>query len=336
MTANLPSGLTKMEEYLLPPDSADYDMMHAQLQDAAERYCQKQAKVCLNDLERRLLQRQQVPSFLTFLVAVILLNCVERMTALYYSFDPHAPSSAGSRPCSEPESSSVQPQDVGDMTNTHQGSSLPHLKKTSRQESDRTALPPDWPIAESPSLLWPQGFKFASLLQLLLRMRGLPPAIHIRDDGKLAILSSFNKAHPVEVTSSTEGGDSQQVLAALWIERTGLVASHLWRANDMTDLEAGREAWGGTLENGEKDGVEGQQVEGAQNEEDEGKNDDEGKKNDEDNNPEENNPTENGKSDEKNESDRMAQRGVGVGIGIGARAWDLRFIASLLLPVGTQ
>lgn len=209
-------------------DSPDYKIMHAQLQDAAERYCQKQAKTCLNELERRLLQRQQSSSFLTFLAAIILLNCVERMTALYYAFDPLADSASTDDVASKAPRNS--PPDEAMLDENSQ----------SRDHPDRN---PDWPLTESPSKFWPQGHTFSSLLQLLLRMRGLPPSIHIRDDGSLAVLSNLNKAYPVEVSSTSDGSDGQQTVAAQWIQRTGLRARDLWNAYKLSDQEANREAW---------------------------------------------------------------------------------------------
>lgn len=41
----------------------------------------------MNDLERRLLQRQQSGRFETFLVALILLSCVERTCWLFQTWD---------------------------------------------------------------------------------------------------------------------------------------------------------------------------------------------------------------------------------------------------------
>lgn len=217
------------------PDSPDYDVMHAQLQDAAERYCQKQAKSVLNEIERRLLQRQQSSTWLTFLGAVILLNCVERMTALYYSFDPLADSASAQ---ASPGSDHASPIS-GEHDRDH---SKPPDTGDEGKEPDRY---PDWPLSDPPSKFWPQGHVFANLLSMLLRMRGLPPSVHIHDDGSLAIVSNFNKAYPVEVTSSTDGGDSQQQLAAQWIERTGLRANELWRVYNLTPKELNQHAWGG-------------------------------------------------------------------------------------------
>jgi hypothetical protein len=45
------------------------------------------SKTVLNDLERRLLQRSSTSSFETFLTAIILLNCVEKSTWLFKSWE---------------------------------------------------------------------------------------------------------------------------------------------------------------------------------------------------------------------------------------------------------
>lgn len=222
-----------------PLNSEDYDIMHAQLQDAAERYCQKQAKTCLNELERRLLQRQQSSTFLTFLSAVIILNCVERMTALYCSFDPLSESTAAGL---STESSATPEADDAHMKNT-----TPPDTDAESKVPDRSS---DWPLADSPGKIWPQGHKFAKLLQLLLRMRGLPPTIHINDDGTLAIVSNFNKAYPVVINTNSDGGDSQQLLAAEWVHRTGLTARPLWRVQNLSEQELNKQAWGTKEEEG--------------------------------------------------------------------------------------
>ncbi|KAK4635341.1 hypothetical protein CLAFUW4_01217 [Fulvia fulva] len=60
----------------------------AQLLAMTESRCTVLAKIVTNEIERRLLQRQQVSRVSTFMSAVILLNCVERITGLYWSLDP--------------------------------------------------------------------------------------------------------------------------------------------------------------------------------------------------------------------------------------------------------
>lgn len=68
-------------------DSESYALICGQLRAATEKRAAHLSKLVMNDLERRLLQRQQSGWFETFLVAIILLNCVERATWLFHSWD---------------------------------------------------------------------------------------------------------------------------------------------------------------------------------------------------------------------------------------------------------
>lgn len=68
-------------------DSESYALMCGQLRAATEKRAAQLSKLVMNDLERRLLQRQQSCWFETFLVAIILLNCVERTTWLFRTWD---------------------------------------------------------------------------------------------------------------------------------------------------------------------------------------------------------------------------------------------------------
>lgn len=67
--------------------SEAYDLVCSQLRAAAEKRGAQLSKTVMNDLERRLLRRWQDSWFETFLVAIILLNCVERMCWLYRTWD---------------------------------------------------------------------------------------------------------------------------------------------------------------------------------------------------------------------------------------------------------
>ncbi|KAI9928802.1 hypothetical protein ASPWEDRAFT_168775 [Aspergillus wentii DTO 134E9] len=64
-----------------------YALLCSQLRAATEKRASQLSKSVMNDLERRLLQRQQSGWFETFLVAIILLNCVERTCWLFRSWD---------------------------------------------------------------------------------------------------------------------------------------------------------------------------------------------------------------------------------------------------------
>lgn len=66
---------------------ACYSLLTSQLRSSIEKRAQVLSKTLMNDLERRLLQRQQTSRFETFLMAVILLNCAERMAWSFQTWD---------------------------------------------------------------------------------------------------------------------------------------------------------------------------------------------------------------------------------------------------------
>ncbi|KAJ5279820.1 hypothetical protein N7478_005192 [Penicillium angulare] len=68
-------------------DSETYGLICSQLRAAMEKRAMQLSKSVINDLERRLLQRQKTGWFETFLVAIVLLNCVERTCWLFRSWD---------------------------------------------------------------------------------------------------------------------------------------------------------------------------------------------------------------------------------------------------------
>lgn len=115
-----------------------YNILHLQLNAAAEKKAAQISKSVLNDLERRLLQRSSTSSFETFLVAIILLNCVEKSTWLFKSWE---------------------------------------------QESFHAR----WPLDKTPHWYSSQGDKVSDMIQMLLRIRGIPPRTYNRiGDGVLA------------------------------------------------------------------------------------------------------------------------------------------------------
>ncbi|EEP78566.1 predicted protein [Uncinocarpus reesii 1704] len=64
-----------------------YALICGQLKAAVEKRAAKTSKAVLNRIEQRLLQKQRDGNFQTFLASVILLNCVERMSWLFYSWE---------------------------------------------------------------------------------------------------------------------------------------------------------------------------------------------------------------------------------------------------------
>lgn len=69
-------------------DEQSYQLICSQLRAAAEKRASHLSKGVMNDLERRLLQRTQGGWFETYLVAILLLNCVERGSWLFRTWAP--------------------------------------------------------------------------------------------------------------------------------------------------------------------------------------------------------------------------------------------------------
>jgi len=206
---------TEPGPHALGPARADYELIRAQLLDATERYCSTQGRAVMAELERRLLARQQTAAFVTFLVSIILLNCVERMSLLYRTFDPRASSSEGQLL----------------MNGT---------------EPSPPSTPPDWPLDAPPSAFWTQGQSFANLLHLLLRLRALPPRTIVRDNGTLMAIIN-GKPGPTAVSgdgSHADHVDTQQVMMAQWVDSTGVLAEELVAARDVgNDVVGSSRVW---------------------------------------------------------------------------------------------
>ncbi|KAK2775346.1 hypothetical protein FQN52_004030 [Onygenales sp. PD_12] len=64
-----------------------YSLICSQMRAAAERFASRISKTVLSKVEQRLLQKQRSGHFQTFLGAVILINCVERITWLFQMWD---------------------------------------------------------------------------------------------------------------------------------------------------------------------------------------------------------------------------------------------------------
>lgn len=142
-----------------------YNLIKLQLMGATEKRAACLARIIMNDLERRLLQRQQANAFETFLVAVILLACVERMCWLFRTWDV------------------TPPHTTSDPSETDLATALqsdPSLALARRH--------PKWPLDKSPAAFSQQGERFSDILNMLLKMRGVPPKPTARSsDGVLLV-----------------------------------------------------------------------------------------------------------------------------------------------------
>ncbi|OJD18834.1 hypothetical protein AJ78_01166 [Emergomyces pasteurianus Ep9510] len=68
-----------------------YALICAQMRAATERFAGRISKAVLSKIEQRLLQKQRSGHFRTFLGAVVLMNCVERMTWLFKKWESGEP-----------------------------------------------------------------------------------------------------------------------------------------------------------------------------------------------------------------------------------------------------
>jgi len=197
--------------FTLPLDPRSLGLIHSQLMAATESACHRLSKAVMNELERRLLQRQQVSAFATFISAVILFNCIERITAFYHSLDP------------TPLGTMTTP-----TTATLQDPTFPapsHPPSDSHTSDHR-------PTAQPLSTRWPQGPHFARLLTTLLRMRALPPRTNRTADNKLAVLQEPGPSVKLNGVAVREQQDADTVRAANWLDPLRL---------DIDDLRAKRD-----------------------------------------------------------------------------------------------
>jgi hypothetical protein len=158
--------------------ASSYNLIKMQLMGATEKRAACLARVVMNDLERRLLQRQQANPFETFLVAVILLACVERMCWLFRTWEVTSPATAGSSqqaPSAENDLAAALQADPTSSTAAHGTSQMP-------------ARHPRWPLDKTPAAFSQQGERFSDILNMLLKMRGVPPKPTPRNtDGMLVV-----------------------------------------------------------------------------------------------------------------------------------------------------
>lgn len=188
-----------------------YNLIHLQLRAATEKRAANLSKFVMNDIERRLLQRQQANPFETFLVAVILLACVERMCWYFKTWESSA---ALHSPTAEANGCKPQPPVDGNMASDSRPTLAQQLQQHAQQDRHQQPPPPPppaaeahsdpqprspqhphrapWPLDKPPAYYSQQAERFSDILHMLLRMRGVPPKtvstlIEPGKDGILAV-----------------------------------------------------------------------------------------------------------------------------------------------------
>ncbi|CAO2650306.1 Nn.00g015980.m01.CDS01 [Neocucurbitaria sp. VM-36] len=148
--------------------TASYDLIKMQLMGATEKRAACLARIVMNDLERRLLQRQQANPFETFLVAVILLACVERMCWLFRTWEVQPPITTSTETDTQVPTSTET-----DLASALQSASSPTV--SAQEPPYQPRRNPRWPLDKSPASFSQQGERFSDILNMLLKMRGVPP-----------------------------------------------------------------------------------------------------------------------------------------------------------------
>ena len=216
--------------------SDSYRLIKAQLMAGLESNCSKLSKTVINELERRLLRRQQVSRFATFLSAVILLNSVERITGFYRSMDTEGQQTAPSYLGHPTADSGADP-----LENNHRAMEAAWGNMSYRV----TDHPNFWPLDIPPSALWPQGPHFSKLLNMLLRVRALPPKTSQTPDGTLVAMQDFSLPVHVNGRPVREQVDEQTKTAAAWLDPLKLSVSELVHKRDgaLPGRNDGVEEW---------------------------------------------------------------------------------------------
>lgn len=187
--------------------SKDYEIIKTQLADATERYCAKLITTVLKQLDQRVVDRKQSPPFVTYMIAVILLNCVERMSLHFRRLDAQNPdfSSAGA--------SDARPEQGHDVVREH-----------------------------TPSDFCRQGIGFAHILCDILRLRDIALRFHASFDidGTLKVVpttvTAGHEAQQAEATTwlADTGLTMHQLRTAKNIDQTVACQDH--RAWDLSLL----------------------------------------------------------------------------------------------------
>lgn len=186
----------------LATHSEAYRLIDAQILGAMEKRAANLSKFVMNDLERRLLQRQQANPFETFLVSMILLACVERMCWLFkrwenpiqvparnYSVPPPDLKTELERSINAANAAASAAENAQNNVDNNvpmpdappPQETSPSMQSTAQAATDAAnALfsqphPNRWPLDKPPASYSQQGERFSDILHMLLKMRGVPP-----------------------------------------------------------------------------------------------------------------------------------------------------------------
>ncbi|GAM86161.1 hypothetical protein ANO11243_041720 [Dothideomycetidae sp. 11243] len=194
----------------------EFSVLQSQTLDAVERFAAQAVKQVCNELERRLLARNTSTSMITFLVAVMLMNCVERMSLLFRTFDTRE---------ALYQAEADKPKDADADVDV---------------DVSTLGAPPDWPLTRPPEAYFMQGLHFSHLLRLLLRMRSLPPKTLVQPllpPGALIVIKPHGRQTltippdpsvlPPSSPQQLDQEDLHLAQLATWLDRAALTVEDL-------------------------------------------------------------------------------------------------------------
>jgi len=181
-----------------------YNLIMQQLRSYVEKRCTRHARTLTNELERRLLQRQQGVNshFETFLATIILLNCMERMCWLFNSWikqtDVHdvaqsavdiaATAAAADAAAITIDIPVVQEEQDDASSQEAPESIMPIGFQQPTKESLNLPIPSaldrhTWPLPKSPASFISKASNLAGTITMLLKTRAVPPAMYMDSQG---------------------------------------------------------------------------------------------------------------------------------------------------------
>lgn len=185
---------SKLTDTVSDVDDRSFSLISAQLDCTLADVARTTAHTLAGNMERRLLQRHLAsPSrFETFLAAVILLSSVARLAAFYRMWS---------------RSSSVS--ELPGMSESQEGA---EAQDTTRREANKSRW---WPLSEqeenSPPDFATKAEHIASIVTMLLRVRGIPPATVINQDG---FVRAGRDRHAARAIPNADARPNNSVLSA--------------------------------------------------------------------------------------------------------------------------
>lgn len=210
----------------------------AQLSAAADKRAAYLSKFIMNELERKLLQRQQASPFETLLAAIILLAAVERTCWYFHSWaassDVQSTSTLEDALRASVDGNAQQSQMQQDHVENHE----PLPPSPFLQTNTPPGPPPDymlqmlhsheidivstshtfdgsspscrarWPLENPPSFFAQQGERFSDVVHMLLKMRGIPPRLTIEPTTGILIVADGPVLHVSKRAKTADPAES--------------------------------------------------------------------------------------------------------------------------------